>query len=268
MKTMASIIWILAAAVAMRASGKTSSDDELKREILLFMRPIECVEMVRGQPHRPRVLTEKISFDGDTNRLARLLAEIAQTNNVQIAQRSMELLGEYGTPAQLPFLYSCATNPAVGDKAVKAVLRIEGVTSNSLALVQSYVSLTNGFPLMKRDNRSDVCGNVLKRVFADNTLSDYRTFVMDIACGFAGDVNVMPKGMDKTLVEVEPGFRFTKRRLAILRSAQVRLNERFQGMDTNGVHFAAESHIYDVQTNFLASAINELVAYPEANLPD
>ena len=208
---MASIIWILAAAVAMRASGETSSDDELKREILLFMRPIECVEMVRGQPHRPRVLTEKISFDGDTNRLARLLAEIAQTNNVQIAQRSMELLGEYGTPAQLPFLYSCATNPAVGDKAVKAVLRIEGVTSNSLALVQSYVSLTNGFPLMKRDNRSDVCGNVLKRVFADNTLSDYRTFVMDIACGFAGDVNVMPKGMDKTLVEVEPGFRFTKR---------------------------------------------------------
>ena len=48
MKTMASIIWILAAAVAMRASGETSSDDELKREILLFMRPIECVEMVRG----------------------------------------------------------------------------------------------------------------------------------------------------------------------------------------------------------------------------
>ena len=79
---------------------------------------------------------------------------------------------------------------------------------------------------------------------------------------------VMPKGIEKTLVEAEPSFRFTKRRLAILRSAQARLNDRFCQIDTSSVNFEAESHIYDVQTNFLASAINELVAYPEANLPD
>ena len=253
----------IAVAVVLFCRADTCTDEELRHDVLEFLTTRCC-----GRVEARRVLTNEIRFDGDTNRLACVLAEFAQTNDAQIAEWAMWQLEKYATSAQLPFLYSCATNPAVGDKAVKAVLRIEGVTSNSLALVQSYVSLTNGFPLMKRDNRSDVCGNVLKRVFADDTLSDYRTFVMDIACGFAGDVNVMPKGMDKTLVEVEPGFRFTKRRLAILRSAQVRLNERFQGMDTNGVHFAGESHIYDVQTNFLASAINELVAYPEANLPD
>ena len=91
MKTITQIIFLLAIAVAMHADGETISDEVLKDEILLFMRPIECVEMVRGQPHRPRVLTEKISFDGDTNRLARLLAELAQTD-INEALSQLELL--------------------------------------------------------------------------------------------------------------------------------------------------------------------------------
>ena len=101
MKTMPLTLLLLAAVMAMRIRGESSSDDALKEEILRFMRPIECVQMIRGQTYRPRVLTERISFDGDTNRLARILAELAQTNNVHIAQRSMALLGEYGTPTQL-----------------------------------------------------------------------------------------------------------------------------------------------------------------------
>ena len=274
MKTKRSVILLCAMALvaAFARADEPLSDEAVKGEIVGFVTSPSSLcgkaTMDFRNELRERKLTNRSWFDGDTNRLARLIAELAQTNDVELSSMMINALGEYGTPAQLPFLYSCATNPAVGDKAVRAVLRIEGITSNSLAVAQSYVSLTNGFPLMKNDNRSDLCRNIVKMVFADNALSDYRTFAMDIACGFAGDVNVMPKGIDKTLVEVEPGFHFTKRRLAILRSAQVRLNERFQGMDTNGVHFAAESHIYDVQTNFLASAINELVAYPEANLPD
>ena len=264
-KTISSILLALVAACT-TGFAEASSDAELLDEIVQFHRPRGGDEPGRGG-RRPELI-EVLDIGGDTNRLAGLLAELAQTNDIWNANMAMRELEKYGTPAQLPFLYSCATNPAVGERAVKAVLRIEGVTSNSLAMVQNFVSLTNGFPLMKSDNRSDLCRDIVKMVFADNDLSDYRTFAMDIACAFAGDVNVMPKGIDKTLVEVDPSFRFTKRRLAILRSAQVRLGERFQGIDTNGVHFAAESHIYDVQTNFLASAINELVAYPESNLPD
>ena len=261
----------LAAPIA-KAEGEPLSDEAEKEKIIGFVtlpgRLCGKATMDFRKELRERKLTNRAWFDGDTNRLARLIMELAQTNDVELSSLMISALGEYGTSAQLPFLYSCATNPAVGNRAVKAVLHIEGVTSNSLAVAQSYISLTNGFPSMNSDNRSDLCRHIVNAVFADNTLPSYRPVVFDIACGFAREVNVMPKGMDKTLVAVVPSFRFTKRRLDILRAAQKRLNERFREMDTSNVSFEAESHIYDVQTNFLTSAINELVAYPEANLPD
>ena len=48
---------------------------------------------------------------------------------------------------------------------------------------------------------------------------------------------------------VDPSYRFSKRRLNVMRSAQ---NRCWNAM----------------LTNYVTNAINELVAYPEANLPD
>ena len=248
------------------------SDDAMKEKIVSFVtlpsRLCGRATLDFRDELKSWKLTNRSWFDGDTNRLARLICELAQTNDNRIARTMIRTLGEYGTPAQLPFLYSCATNPVLGKTAVESVLRIEGVTSNSLAVAQSYVSLTNGFPLMNTDDRPDVCRSVVTKVFADDTLVAYRPYVMDIACSFAKDVNVLPKGLDKTLVSLAPDFRMTKRRLAILRSAGQRVEEKFYSADTNAVHYSIEAHIYDVQTNYLANAINELVAYPEADLPD
>ena len=260
------LIMIAIAAVGAVFRVVASSDAELMERIVGYLRPHCGGNHVEGEEDPE--LAEILDMGSDTNRLAGLLVELARTNDNWNANMAMWQLEKYGTPAQLPFLYSCATNPVVGHRAVKAVMRIEGVTSNSLSVAQSYVSLTNGFPLMKTDDRPDLCRGIVTKVFEDEGLSVYRPFVMDIACSFAANVNVIPKGLDKTLVAVDPDFRFTKRRLAILRATQARLNERFQGADTNSVHFSAESHIHDVQTNYLTSAINELVAYPEANLPD
>ncbi len=248
------------------------SDEETKRKIADFVTLpsrlcgralVDFRSELRG-----RKLTNRPWFDGDTNRLARLIVELAQTNDMKVASMMIDALGEYGTSAQLPFLYSCATNPVVGEEAVNAAMRIEGVNSNSLAAVQSYLLTTNGFPLMNRDYRTIMCRNVVKKVFSGDGLSDYRPFVLDIAHRFAEDVNMKPKSLDMLLVSVDPGFRYTKRRLAILRSAKARLDERIQSWNTNDVKFATEAHIYEIQTNYLANAINELVAYPEANLSD
>lgn len=268
MKTITQIIFLLAIAVAMHADGETISDEVLKDEILLFMRPIECVEMVRGQPHRPRVLTEKISFDGDTNRLARLLAELAQTNNAQIAQRSIALLGEYGTPVQLPFLYSCATNPAVGHNAIKTVMRIEGVNSNSLEVARSYLFATNRFSFDEVACRSDTCTDLLKNVFEDSGLAEFRPMMLGIATNFMDTVELMPNVLDNELCRVYDGFRFSKRRLAGLRSARQRDMAELLDATTNSYEVWRRTYCYTAQTNYLQNAINELVAYPEANLPD
>ena len=51
-----------------------------------------------------RVLTNEVR----SNRLACVLAEFAQTNDARIAEWAMWQLEKYATPAQLPFLYSCA----------------------------------------------------------------------------------------------------------------------------------------------------------------
>lgn len=249
MKAMASIILVLAAVVAMRACGEMSSDEALKDEILLFMRPIECVEMVRGQPHRPRVLTEKISFDGDTNRLARLLAELAQTNNVQIAQRSMTLLGEYGTPTQLPFLCSCATNPIVGDKAIKAALRIGGVTSDSVEAAQRYFALTNTDESVDR-SRTSICADLIKLSGREGVDDICRSNAMEVARNFAFSADCNYYWLDKLRLEDDPSYRYSKRRLAFMRGA------------------ASHAAQWEFMANYVTNAINELVAYPEANLPD
>ena len=72
---------------------------------------------------------------------------------------------------------------------------------------------------------------------------------MEMALAFARDINTMNVGVDETLRTVDPTCRFSRRRLSVMRSARERL-------------------VNEVQSNYVANAINELVAYPEADLPD
>ena len=106
-----------------------------------------------GEPARRMFENAKSQCEGDTNRFARLLCELAQTNDVRIADRMIRCLGKHGTTSQLPFLYSMATNEQHGVSAVKSILRLEGVTSNSVDVTGMYLSMTN---IIQRD-RSEIC---------------------------------------------------------------------------------------------------------------
>ena len=262
---------VAVAAAFVRADGQLS-DDALKENIVRFVtlpgRMCGHALVDFRDEFRSRKLTNRSWFDGDTNRLARLIAELAQTNDVELSSQMVESLGEYGTPAQLPFLYSCATNPAVGDLAVRAVFNIEGVTSNSLDFAHQFLSQTNGYTLLNADARSNLCMDMLKRVFSDGSLAGHRTQALAIATDFAEHVNTLPKGLDTVLVAVSPDFRFSKRRLAILRAARMKLDAEFLTLGTTDEEADERVHIYNFQTNYLFSAINELIAYPEAELPD
>ena len=99
--------------------GDMCTDEELRHDVLDFLTTRYC-----GSFGGRRVLTSEIRFDGNTNRLACVLSEFALTNDEWIATRSVRQLVKYGSSAQLPFLYSCATNPTLGKIAVEAVLRI------------------------------------------------------------------------------------------------------------------------------------------------
>ena len=247
------LVGAVAVVVASARADEPLSDAALKENIVRFVTlPSRmCGRALADfrEEFRNRKLTNRSWFDGDTNRLARLIAELAQTNDVELSSQMVETLGEYGTVEQLPFLYSCATNPAIGDLAVKAVLRIEGVTSNSIAIAQSYLLSSNEFSRAKQHDRSLVCEELLKSAFELPELSEYRPLCLSVAREFARNVNTMHISMDDAIVANDPSYRYSKRRLAVMRSAQYR---------------CVNPGLYTYVTN----AINELVAYPEADLSD
>ena len=102
------------------------SDDAMKEKIVSFVtlpsRLCGRATLDFRDELKSRKITNRSWFDGDTNRLARLICELAQTNDVNITEMMIESLGEYGTSAQLPFLYSCATNPVLGKTPIPDVL--------------------------------------------------------------------------------------------------------------------------------------------------
>ena len=185
----------------------------------------------------------------DTNRLVSALKELAMTNKEYYASMSLRELGVYGTASDIPFLYSCATNPVCGDCAIKSIIAIEGITSNSIAATQSYFNATNNFPTKKAYERALVCEKLLQDVYGDDTLAQYRPYVMEVALDFARNVNTMHVSLDEALIDADSSYRHSKRRLSVMRSAQMNC-------------------INQTLTNYVTNAINELVAYPESELPD
>ena len=180
----------------------------------------------------------------DTNRFARLLAEGAQTNNAWVAQDAILSLGVYGTSAQLPFLYSMATNEQHGATAVKSILRLEGVTSNSLAVADRCLSNKT----IKEPERLDVCRTIVDLAFAVTTPTNDQVRALSYVHCHARTCDY-PAGLDQSLLRHDPSYRLSRRRLSILRDVYV------HGVDQ-----------WDI--GYVTNAINELVAYPEANLPE
>ena len=184
----------------------------------------------------------------DTNRYARILRELA-VENTNETEWAIASLGKYKTRESLPFLYSYATNAVYGAKALKAVFAIDGVNSNSITAIQNYLLLTNSLPNNLSHDRSELCNGLLHEVFATQELVPFRAGCLSMMIDFAQTRNSGHIRIDDSIQSVDPSYRFSKRRLAVLRSAQNRCANAYQ--------FA-----------YVTNAINELVAYPEANLPD
>ena len=242
---------VVAAVFAM--ASEPLSDDAMKKKIVDFVtlpgRLCGHALVDFRDEFRGRKLTNRNWFDGDTNRLARLIAELAQTNDVSLSSQMIVSLGKYGTPAQLPFLYSCATNVQYGAEALKSIFAIEGITSNSVSAMQGYLSLTNSLTNGQSHDRSELCKDFLNKVFSSPELEHFRPVCLGMMVDFAQYRNAGHISLDGSIQSVDPSYHASKRRLAVLRAAQFRCGNSFQ-------------------LNYVTNAINELVAYPEADLPD
>ena len=243
------IIGALLLASSLESIALTPEDSAIMRDVVEYLVPKRGCRRVEGQGASRPALIDTVDVNGDTNRLARVLAELAQTNDAWYAEMAMWQLEKYGTSEQLPFLYSCATNPAVGYRALKSIFAIEGVTSHSVAAMQGYLSLTNSLTNGQSHDRSELCKSFLDNVFSSSELEHFRPGCLSMMIDFAQYRNAGHISLDGSIQAVDPSYHASKRRLAVMRAAQSRCGNSFQ-------------------LDYVTNAINELVAYPEANLPD
>ena len=226
--------------IACSAQSDAVSDDEIRDMVVHSGFYID-----NGRAAKEEFIGAKDLCAGDTNRFARILCELAQTNHLRIADRMIRCLGRHGTSAQLPFLYSMATNEQHGATAVKSILRLEGVTSNSVGVTGMYLAMTN---IIQRD-RSEICSFFFNAVKTSDVSAALKERGECVALRYAGTANLYFRRMDEAMISTEPAYRLSKRRLAVLRSAY-------------------ELGVSQYQIAYVTNAINELVAYPEADLPE
>ena len=181
----------------------------------------------------------------DTNRFARLLYEVAQTNSKWIAEGAIDDLGRYGTAAQLPFLYSMTTNVELGATAMRSVLRLEGLTERSVSAASNFLFRTS----IGNRPRYEVCECLLECVQNHGLTHPQRGNSLNVAVSFMSDQNIYHDWLDAGLVRADPSFRRSKRRLRALRAIAVR-----------------ETDQRDLA--YVTNAIAELVTYPEVDLPE
>ena len=231
---------ILALATAFVCSAEDDNSDEKIKSMI-----VDSESYIDNSRASERMYNNaRMRCAGDTNRFARLLYELAQTNNVYLSDRMISMLGFDGTSAQLPFLYSMATNEQHGATAVKSILRLEGVTSNSLAVADRCLSNKT----IKEPERLDVCRTIVDLAFAVTTPTNDQVRALSYVHCHARTCDY-PAGLDQSLLRHDPSYRLSRRRLSILRDVYV------HGVDQ-----------WDI--GYVTNAINELVAYPEANLPE
>lgn len=162
-----------------------------------------------------------------------------------LANLAVSMLGFVGGEFVMPFLYSCVSNNILADSAVLSIERKEGCTERSLSVFESYMQNTNiseserywfGMVLYDRIKKGKVDASLTNRIV---------TAVLN----FASTATSCCCGVDKSIIRSDPSYRTSRRRLANLRSALAR-------------------ELNDYQLQYVTNAINELVAYPEADLPD
>ena len=194
------------------ANTEVLPDNEIKQKIIRFIAPVCAESMIDGE------LIDTYYINGNTNRLLRILSDMVKTNDEWICTQTMFEYGKYATKSELPFLYSCATNWFRGEYAMSAILRIEGVTTNSLSVMENFLSLTNiaSSGLQRRD---EICCDFIRHEWARTTEEDeLRKSVKDVVYKYASYDNQCHEWLDKALMKGDDTYRYSQRRLNVFTS--------------------------------------------------
>lgn len=180
----------------------------------------------------------------NTNRFFAAMEAVAESRP-ELSNYICQEIGKFGDPACLPFLYQNLTNSLAGESAALSVLKIEGLTSNSIEKIGMYLSCQSADQM----DRGLVCGKMVSLAAQNCITNELGRFAMEKAVCFVQNNSDFTRSWDKVLCKKCPQYRNSKRRLSALRAA-------------------VERGIHRNQIAYVTNAINELVAYPEADLPE
>ena len=161
---------------------------------------------------------------------------------------AIRIVKQHGGVQDLPFLYTCTNNPACTAKALTGILQIGGLTEESVAVASTYIAGTN---VNYVQDRGDVAEELFRAAANPSAPANLRAIASSNALHFASNSSGgVLEYNDIGFKNADPSYKYSKRRLSVLRAVLP---------DCQG---------YDKIMNYATNAINERVAYPEANLPD
>ena len=230
------------AVIPVIATGEMT-DDQLKN---ILHRATQYIDDPHGGPGEVRYAI-RLS-NNDTNRVVSLMKQMIDDNTTNEDSSAFYIseIGRYGTISDLSFLYQKVSSTNLCEYATVAILRIEGLTTNSLTQVTAL--LPKG---KNREAWGAMCSRarLLQAARILPVSSPIRALTVSNAVQYAFCETEYPSSFDKSIRLTDPTYAMSKRRLAALRSVR-------------------DLGVNEWQTNFVTQAIRELEAYPEANLPE
>ena len=182
---------------------------------------------------------------GETAKVESIARELARTNVAQIASCMVWVLGSCGSERQVPYLYSCVTNPPVATAAIESVFKRQGIISDTVTALGRYM----GAECVDANDKTEVLRNAIARFKAQQASAALSNEFANCLLNSALSNNVNAVTFDENLMQFDPSYAMSARRLRVLRSVQ--------SLGLNAT-----------QSAYVTNAINELVAYPEADLPE
>ena len=150
----------------------------------------------------------------DTNRFLRLVKEVAHSNTNLTCVMIGQVI-QYGSAADLPFLYEYVSDESLGDAALHGIFKIDGINTNTLMAVRQYLSL----PEQGRGRcDEDVCGELLRYAMQPQTTEAARQMAKECIHDFAlVDTNGV-QWLDCIINYQLPDYRYSTNRLEVMRS--------------------------------------------------
>lgn len=184
--------------------------------------------------------------EGDTNRYLRIAKETA-ASNTNFAYMAIALVEKHGSVDDLPFLYQYTNDVRCIGAALEVILKLGGLTEESVAAASAYIKGTN--ITYHVFDRNHVASELLRAAAFCPGYENLKALAASNALCFARN-SLCVDYNDGHFQYADPSYKCSKRRLSVLRAVL----PRCQG--------------HDNLMNYVTNAIDELVAYPEANLPE